>query len=59
MASPAPDCTCGEPEKAKVWPNSDSGGGRLMPAGKVTGAVDLQSAELQISSVLAKIVFLF
>jgi hypothetical protein len=28
MASPAPDCTCGEPEKGKVWPNGDSGAPR-------------------------------
>jgi hypothetical protein len=59
MTSPAPDCTCGEPEKAKVWPNGDSGSRRFRLAGNVTGAGGLQSAGLRISSPLAKIVVLF
>jgi len=37
MASPEPECTCGQSEKAVVWPNGDSAASaRSFSAGKVT-----------------------
>src|SRR5271155_4789523 len=59
MTPPAPDCTCGAPEKAKVWPNGDRAAPRLRPSGRVAGPDGPQSAAPRISSAPAKIIVLF
>jgi len=49
MTPPAPECTCGETEKAELWPKDDSERAYARFPRVVAGPADLQSARSRIS----------